>query len=123
MDLRRIFWVFVEARAFALVSEEGIAKGIRRIVAVTAGEAEAAIAAGQRLQEQLEAAMKLQGVDLEKEVAALKQVCADALRARGKDDIVATFYLSLRTHETCPFSFSPPHGLRTKLKETPHKRV
>ena len=62
------------ARAFALMSEEGIAKGIRRIVAVTAAEAEAAIAEAAQLQVQLEAAKQLHGAEKEKAVAALKQV-------------------------------------------------
>ena len=68
-------WAAAEAKAFALMSEEGIAKGVRRIVAVTAGEADAAIAEAERLRGQLEAAAKLEGATLEKEVAALKQVC------------------------------------------------
>lgn len=63
-----------DAKAFALLSEEGIAKGIRRIVAVTGEEAAAAIREGETLANQMAAAQKLQGQDLEKEVAALKQV-------------------------------------------------
>ncbi|KAL3153432.1 hypothetical protein ABBQ38_011767 [Trebouxia sp. C0009 RCD-2024] len=62
-----------DAKAFALISEEGIAKGIRRIVAVTGQEAAEAIKEGEALADQLAAAQKLQGQDLEKEVAALKQ--------------------------------------------------
>jgi hypothetical protein len=38
-----------QAEAFALLSEEGIAKGVRRIVAVTRGEAAKAIAEAERL--------------------------------------------------------------------------
>ncbi len=65
-----------EAKAFALMSEEGIAKGVRRIVAVTAAEAEAAIAEGERLAGELEAAAKLESAQQEKEVSTLKQVCS-----------------------------------------------
>ncbi|DBB11178.1 hypothetical protein WJX82_002672 [Trebouxia sp. C0006] len=62
-----------DAGAFALISEEGIAKGIRRIVAVTGEEAAAAIKEGGGLANQLAAAQKLQGQQLETEVVALKQ--------------------------------------------------
>ena len=65
-----------EAKAFALMSEEGIAKGVRRIVAVTAAEAAAAIAEGERLAGELEAVAKLEGAEQEKEVSSLKQVLA-----------------------------------------------
>ena len=49
-------------------------QGIRRIVAVTGQEAAEAIKEGEALADQLAAAQKLQGQELEKEVAALKQV-------------------------------------------------
>ncbi len=49
-------------------------QGIRRIVAVTGEEAAAAIKEGEGLANQLAAAQKLQGQQLETEVAALKQV-------------------------------------------------
>ncbi|KAL0043139.1 hypothetical protein WJX79_010270 [Trebouxia sp. C0005] len=62
-----------DAGAFALISEEGIAKGIRRLVAVTGKEAAAAIKEGEGLANQLAAAQKLHGQQLETEVAALKQ--------------------------------------------------
>ncbi len=39
----------LQAKSFALLTEEGIAKGVRRIVAVTAADADAAIAAGNEL--------------------------------------------------------------------------
>ncbi|KAK9823998.1 hypothetical protein WJX72_006880 [[Myrmecia] bisecta] len=68
-----------DAKAFALLSEEGIAKGVRRVVAVTAGEAEAAIKTSDALFVKLEAAKKLSGEALEKEVSALKQVLEEAV--------------------------------------------
>ena len=51
-----------------------VLQGIRRIVAVTGEEAAAAIKEGEGLAHQLAAAQKLQGQQLETEVAALKQV-------------------------------------------------
>ena len=48
------------------------------MVAVTGDEAAAAIREGEALAYQMAAAQKLQGQDLEKEVAALKQVRADS---------------------------------------------
>ncbi|KAK9823718.1 hypothetical protein WJX72_004867 [[Myrmecia] bisecta] len=68
-----------DAKAFALLSEEGIAKGVRRVVAATAGEAEAAIKTSDAVFVKLEAAKKLSGEALEKEVSALKQVLEEAV--------------------------------------------
>lgn len=61
-----------EAKAFALVSEEGIAKGIRRVTAFTADKANATIQEAHALSERIAAASKLDGVQLEREVALLK---------------------------------------------------
>lgn len=66
-----------EAKAFALLSEEGIAKGIRRVVAVTAGEAQEAITAGELLTERIVTAGRLPPLQLEKELGALKAVRQD----------------------------------------------
>ncbi len=53
----------------------GIAKGVRRIVAVTGAEAQKAIADGEALTQQLAAAEKLADVaELDKALTALKQV-------------------------------------------------
>ena len=49
-------------------------QGIRRIVALTGQEAVDAIKEGEAISNQLAAAQKLEGQQLEKEVAALKQV-------------------------------------------------
>ncbi len=57
-----------------------VLQGIRRIVAVTGEEAAAAIKEGGGLANQLAAAQKLQGQQLETEVAALKQVSVIQLR-------------------------------------------
>lgn len=55
-----------EAEAFALVSEEAVAKGVRRVIAVTKDEAAAAIKNGQDLELSIEAAGSLKGRELEK---------------------------------------------------------
>lgn len=53
---------------------QNLVQGIRRIVAVTGEEAADAIREGEALANQLAAAQQLQDQQLEKEVAALKQV-------------------------------------------------
>jgi hypothetical protein len=63
-----------QAEAFALLSEEGIAKGVRRIVGLTRGEAQKAIAEAQRLGGELAAMAALPDADLEKAVKAFKEV-------------------------------------------------
>ncbi|KAL4446750.1 hypothetical protein ABPG77_007994 [Micractinium sp. CCAP 211/92] len=68
-----------QARAFALLTEEGIAKGIRRIVAVTGEEAEAAIKLADELAAQVEAAGKLPLAEMQSEVKALTQTVSGAV--------------------------------------------
>jgi len=68
-----------EADAFCLLSEEGIAKGIRRIVFVTCDDAKKAIAAADEFEAKLEASAKLEGGgELEALVKSLTMEC-DAL--------------------------------------------
>ncbi|GFR48410.1 hypothetical protein Agub_g10304, partial [Astrephomene gubernaculifera] len=62
-----------EAEAFALLSEEGIAKGVRRIVAVTRGEAVRAIEAAARMRAELAAIAALPDEQLEKACKAFKE--------------------------------------------------
>ncbi|KAE8654796.1 Alanine--tRNA ligase [Hibiscus syriacus] len=57
-----------EARAFALLSEEGIAKGVRRITAVTTESALKAMELGEQLLKEVDDASKL-------EVSLLEKVC------------------------------------------------
>ncbi len=60
-----------EAREFALTQEEAVAKGIRRVVALTGGAAMAAHAAADQLAERIGKAAKLSGEDLKSEQAEL----------------------------------------------------
>jgi alanyl-tRNA synthetase len=60
-----------EAEAFCLLNEEGIAKGIRRILFVTREDAKKALAAADEFGVKLEAASKLQGEELEAAVKSL----------------------------------------------------
>lgn len=62
-----------EAEAFALLTEEGIAKGVRRIVAVTQADAKKAIALAEEFDGKLKAADKLDGDALDAKVKILKQ--------------------------------------------------
>lgn len=55
-----------EAKSFALLSEEGIAKGIRRITAVTTEGAFEAWQAAQLLEQEVDEASKEDGSSLEK---------------------------------------------------------
>ncbi|KAG4979392.1 hypothetical protein JHK82_032637 [Glycine max] len=61
-----------EAKAFALLSEEGIAKGIRRITAVTTDRAYDAMKVADEFDQQVDDAAKLEGSLLEEKVSSLK---------------------------------------------------
>ncbi|XP_010523577.1 PREDICTED: alanine--tRNA ligase-like isoform X2 [Tarenaya hassleriana] len=83
-----------EAKAFALLAEEGIAKGIRRITAVTTDCAFDAVIAASMLEKEVEDASKELGSALEKKVAALKsRVDAAVIPAPKKADIRAKIVL------------------------------
>ncbi|GLJ12932.1 hypothetical protein SUGI_0200930 [Cryptomeria japonica] len=73
-----------EAKAFALVSEEGIAKGVRRITAFTTGAAIEAIETAASFDSRLNDASKLEGAALEKEVASLKSSLDSAVIPAAK---------------------------------------
>ncbi|KAF3589198.1 hypothetical protein F2Q69_00029676 [Brassica cretica] len=62
-----------EAKAFALLSEEGIAKGIRRIIAVTTKSAFDALNTASLLEKEVDDTSKAVGNALEKKVNALKR--------------------------------------------------
>lgn len=61
-----------EAKAFALLAEEGIAKGIRRVTAVTTDRAYDAIKMADEFEQQVDDASKLEGSLLEEKVSSLK---------------------------------------------------
>ncbi|GFQ03471.1 alanine--tRNA ligase [Phtheirospermum japonicum] len=60
-----------EAKAFALLSEEGIAKGTRRVTAVTMDSAFKAFELASSIQQEVDEASKTEGSILEQKVAAL----------------------------------------------------
>uniref|UniRef100_A0A7N0VMG8 Alanine--tRNA ligase n=1 Tax=Kalanchoe fedtschenkoi TaxID=63787 RepID=A0A7N0VMG8_KALFE len=77
-----------EAKAFALLSEEGIAKGVRRITAVTTDFAFEAVKRADSLQQEVTDASKDDIGTLEKKVAALKNSVEQAsIPAAKKADI------------------------------------
>ncbi|KAJ1389653.1 Translation protein, beta-barrel domain superfamily [Sesbania bispinosa] len=77
-----------EAKAFALLSEEGIAKGIRRITAVTTDRAYDAIKMADEFEQQVANAAKLEGSLLEEKVSYLKSnVETISIPAAKKADI------------------------------------
>ncbi|KAL6561706.1 hypothetical protein OROMI_017307 [Orobanche minor] len=79
-----------EAKAFALLSEEGIAKGIRRITAVTTSYAFEAIQKAADLEEEVNQASKLEGNLLEQKVSSLNgQVESAAIPSAKKADLKA----------------------------------
>ncbi|KAF3957685.1 hypothetical protein CMV_017325, partial [Castanea mollissima] len=79
-----------EAKAFALLSEEGIAKGIRRITAVTTDSAFKAMELANSLEQEVNDASKIEGSLLEKTVASLKsRVDSASIPAAKKADIRA----------------------------------
>ncbi|RZC72709.1 hypothetical protein C5167_048189 [Papaver somniferum] len=63
-----------DAKAFAILSEEGVARGIRRITAVTTGCAVEAINLAKDIDLQISEASKSEGNTLEKKVAGLRNL-------------------------------------------------
>ncbi|KAL4554823.1 hypothetical protein LXL04_037429 [Taraxacum kok-saghyz] len=79
-----------DAKAFALLSEEGIAKGIRRVTAVTTDYAFEAIKKAAELEEEVNQASKLEGSILEQKVTSLNgQVESAAIPSAKKADLKA----------------------------------
>ncbi|MEZ4652770.1 MAG: alanine--tRNA ligase [Candidatus Eisenbacteria bacterium] len=71
-----------EAQSFAIVSEEGVAKGVRRVVGVTADLARAAHANGRRLREECGRLQRLTaGASAEMDGAAVREGVAELQRA------------------------------------------
>ncbi|KAK9272302.1 hypothetical protein L1049_002673 [Liquidambar formosana] len=83
-----------EAKAFALLSEEGIAKGIRRITAVTTDCAFKAMELAYSLEQEVSDASKEEGSLLEKKVASLRShVDSAPIPAAKKADLRAKISL------------------------------
>ncbi|GKC93563.1 alanine--tRNA ligase, partial [Tanacetum coccineum] len=79
-----------EARAFALLSEEGIAKGVRRVTAVTTEYAFEAIKKAAELEQEVDQASILEGNLLEQKVTSLNgQVESAAIPTAKKADLKA----------------------------------
>ncbi|GJN28562.1 hypothetical protein PR202_gb16702 [Eleusine coracana subsp. coracana] len=77
-----------DAKAFALLSEEGIAKGVRRITAVTAGCASQAMELASSIDCDINEASQLEGAVLEKKIASIKsKLDAAAIPAATKADM------------------------------------
>lgn len=77
-----------EAKHFALLSEEGIAKGIRRVTAVTSDIALKALESAYSLEQEVIDASNIEASLLEKKVASLKSsVDAASIPAAKKNDI------------------------------------
>ncbi|MFI4915958.1 MAG: alanine--tRNA ligase [Phycisphaerales bacterium JB060] len=67
-----------QAESFAIVHEEGVAKGIRRIVAVTRQDARRAIAQANALAVELQEAAKLDDAQLDPEIVRLNRLIDEA---------------------------------------------
>ncbi|XP_047045483.1 alanine--tRNA ligase-like [Lolium rigidum] len=77
-----------DAAAFALISEEGIAKGVRRITAVTAECASQAMKLASSIDTDINETSKLDGVLLEKRIGSIKSTLdAAAIPAARKADL------------------------------------
>lgn len=79
-----------QAESFAIVHEEGVAKGIRRIVAVTRQEARKAIAQANALAVVLKEATALSDEDLEPEIARLGRMIDEAIVPVARKDELRT---------------------------------
>lgn len=73
-----------EAQAFALLTEEGIAKGVRRIVAVTQDDAKKAMSLAKEFDRKLKEADKLDSDALDAELKILKPELNDLSISAGK---------------------------------------
>ncbi|CAA7020100.1 unnamed protein product [Microthlaspi erraticum] len=83
-----------DAKAFAIVSEEGVARGIRRITALTGEPALAAINLASLLEKEVEEASEVEGAGLEEKVTSLKRrAVTEVIPAGEKANIMAKIAL------------------------------
>ena len=85
-----------QAESFAIVHEEGVAKGIRRIVALTRQEARKAIAQANALDSELREATKLPDDALEPEIARLSRHIDEATMPVARKDELRTKLATLQ---------------------------
>ncbi|GAB4852389.1 hypothetical protein Ancab_016581 [Ancistrocladus abbreviatus] len=86
--------VFGEAKAFALIFEEGIAKGVHRVTVVTSDCAFEALELAHSLDQEVIDTTKIEGSMLEKKVASLRnRVDATPIPAAKQNDIRAKISL------------------------------
>jgi alanyl-tRNA synthetase len=67
-----------EAGSFAVVGEEALARGVRRVVAFTGDAARQAVARADELQRRIDAAGALKGIELEEEIKRLDKAINDS---------------------------------------------
>jgi len=104
-----------EAEAFCLLSEEGIAKGIRRIVFVTKEDAKKAMAAADDFDAKLQAADLLEGFELEAKTKVLS-VELDALTLSAVKKLEFRDKLSVMTKKVIAFKKERLAGMTDEIK-------
>jgi alanyl-tRNA synthetase len=104
-----------EAEAFALMNEEGIAKGIRRILFVTQDAARQAIAVGNEFKAKLDAAEKVEGDDLEPLVKKLA-VESEALQCTAVQKIALRETLNALTKKVIAYKKEKITGMTEEIK-------
>ena len=96
--------------AFAIISEEGVAKGVRRITGVTGERASRAMELASSIDTDIIDASKLDGVTLEKKIGSIKSTLdAAAIPATKKADLrrkVSALEVSKCFSSTCVFTSS-----------------
>jgi alanyl-tRNA synthetase len=104
-----------EAEAFVLLNEEGIAKGVRRIVFVTKEDAKKAIAAAAEFEEKLKAAVSLEGEELETKVKVLSTEL-DGLTLSAVKKIAFRETLTVYTKKVLAFKKNKLAGMTDEIK-------
>ena len=85
-----------EVRRFALLSEEGLGRGVRRVLGVTHDKAEAAFAAAAELQARVDAAAKLDGALLAAEAAELLKTLEAAVVPAAERKVLSDAVMGLK---------------------------
>lgn len=85
-----------QAEAFAIVQEEGTAKGIRRVLAITRGAAKEAIAVGEAFVARVAKAKAMAPAEMEKESAAIQRELPEAVMPCATRAVVTKGVAELR---------------------------